>query len=82
METMSMEKNRDRTMAILNFMTKDLETLDNPSYKPMVYFGVVAMDFNTFALLFEPPVNKHKIVGHEELSVNDHQRMYILCSGA
>jgi len=60
---MSMEKNRDKTIALLNFSTKDLEVVDNPSYKPMVYFGEIAMNFNTFSLLFEPPANKHKIEG-------------------
>ena len=78
---MSMDKNRDKTIALLNVTTKDSEVLDNPSYKPMVYFGEIAMDFNTFSLLFEPPANKHKIEGHEDLSANDHGRMDILRSG-
>jgi len=46
-----------------------------------LYFREVAMDFNTFSLLFESPPNKQKIVGHEELSSNDHQKMDILRSG-
>ena len=76
-----MEKNRDKMIVLLNATTKDLEVLDNPSYKSMVYFGEIAMDFNIFSLLLEPPANKHKIEGHEDLSANDHRRMDILCSG-
>ena len=56
--------------------------MDNPSYKPMVYFGEMAHDFNTFSLLFEPPANKHKIEGHKDLSANHHRRMDILRTGA
>jgi len=82
MEIMSMEKNCDRTIAVLNFTTEDSETRDNPSYKPILYFGEVAMEFNTSSLLFETPANKHKIAGHKELLANDHQTMDILHSRA
>jgi len=80
LEIISMEKNHAHTTAVLNFTTEDSETLDNPSYKPMLYFGQVAMDFNTLSLLFEPPTNKHKIEGHKELSANDYKRVDILRS--
>ena len=54
-EIMSMEKNCDYTIATLNNMAKDSKTINNPLYRPLIYFGAIVTDINTFSLLFDPP---------------------------
>jgi len=82
LEVMLMEKNYDHTVSVLNNRTKDSMMLGNPSYWPRVYFGAFVINFNTISLLFEPPVNKHKIIGHKGLLSIDHRRMEIFHTGA
>ena len=77
-----MEKNRDKTISLLRICTKDRQELDDPAYKPNIFYGEIAADFNNTKLLFDVPANKHKIVGHEDLSANDFRRINILRTGA
>ena len=76
-----MEKNRDKTISLLRICTKDRQELDDPAYKPNIFYGEIAADFNNTKLLFDVPANKHKIVGHEDLSANDFRRINILRTG-
>ena len=81
-EILSMEKNRDKTVALLRIYTKNRQVLNNPAYKPNIYYGEVAADFKNTKLLFDVPANKHKILGYEDLSANDFRRINILRPGA
>mmetsp|Transcript_42352 Transcript_42352/g.83191 ORF Transcript_42352/g.83191 Transcript_42352/m.83191 type:complete len:100 (+) Transcript_42352:72-371(+) len=81
LEIILMEKKCIHTATMLNHMTKDFETMDNPSYKPMVDYSAVASGFNNFLIFFEPPTNKHKITGHADLPTNNNRRMEIVHGG-
>mmetsp|Transcript_6874 Transcript_6874/g.14827 ORF Transcript_6874/g.14827 Transcript_6874/m.14827 type:complete len:118 (+) Transcript_6874:250-603(+) len=61
-ELMAMECNQDRTTIFLNRYTKDSETLDNPKYKPIVYYAHLTAQFNQCIITFRPPDNVKKIL--------------------
>ena len=46
-------------------------------YKPEVFCGHIASQFNSCNKQFNPPVNKTKIIGHEGMTANDISRIEI-----
>ena len=51
-------------------------------YKAVHFCGHIAAQFNNFKLVFTPPPNKNKIIGHELMDPNELARIEIPRTGA